>query len=913
MLIIITSCSKTITVGETKCEGRINPSGVSKTPSFNWITESKERDQLQTAYQIIITDKLTLAMKKKGTTWNSGKVVSEQSLHVTYSGDLLEPGKQYYWRVKVWNQEGKSAWSKINKFITALFDSSDWHGAKWIGYEELPDSLYLVPGVHPWKKDVSQLAQNRPVIPYFRKEFKVDKEIESACLFISGLGHYKAYINGKHVSEDVLSPGWTDYEKYCLYNVYDVGRYIESEKNAIGVMVGNGFHNINNERYKKLLITYGNPKLIALLKITYTDGTEKTIITNETWKTAPSPITYSCIYSGENYNANLEQLGWNKSGFDDSSWKNVLLVKPPKGKLEPEITYPVKVYLNIEEDTIHQLATDTFVYDFGQNAAGILRLKIKGKKGQTIRLWPGELLFDDKHVNQNATGSPYFWEYTIKGEGEEFYQPFFTYYGFRYVQIENAVPKGFHNENNVPEIIEIELLHTYSVVPRIGIFYCSNTLFNEINFLILYAIQSNMQSIITDCPHREKLGWLEQTYLMGGSMHYNYDIYNLYKKTVKDISYAQKENGLIPSIAPEYVYFGHGFTDSPEWGSAGIILPWLIYKWYGDKDIIQEAWPTMKKYIEYLGTKAKDYILSYGLGDWYDLGPERPGMAQHTPKGVTATGIYYYDAILMNKMARLMGLEKDADKYKMLAKDIKQAFNQKYYNDTKKIYATGSQTAMAMPLCLGLVPQNDYNMVLQNLIDSINANNKALTAGDIGFHFLIEALTNGGASQLIYEMNNRDDVPGYGYQLKNGATALTESWQALPDVSNNHMMLGHVMEWFYKGLGGIQQSESSIAYKEIVIKPNLINDLDTLICYFDSPYGRIYSGWINNSNRCNQTIFIPVNTQATVYLLSSDIHKITESGSAISEIENIEILGKEGDNILVKVGSGNYSFVISKE
>jgi len=362
-----------------------------------------------------------------------------------------------------------------------------------------------------------------------------------------------------------------------------------------------------------------------------------------------------------------------------------------------------------------------------------------------------------------------------------------------------------------------------------------------------WAIKSNMHSVITDCPHREKLGWLEEDYLMGTSIHYNYDIYSLYRQLVFDLMDAQYPQGFIPDIAPEYIVFADGFLDSPEWGSAGVILPWLLYTWYGDDDILQKAYPMAKKYMDCLESKSADHILSHGLGDWYDYGPRQPGEVQLTPKALTATAIYYYDAALVSKMARLLGYADDAKKYALESARIKEAFNKKFFNKATKVYATGSQTAMAMPLCTGLVDDSDKKAVLQNLVDSITANNKALTAGDIGFHFLVKALDEGGASQLIYEMNNREDVPGYGYQLKKGATALTESWSALANVSNNHLMLGHIMEWFCSGLAGISQEDNSIAFKHIKIRPQPVGDITSAKGSFNSPYGKITTAWKKNS------------------------------------------------------------------
>ncbi|MBN1415257.1 MAG: family 78 glycoside hydrolase catalytic domain [Bacteroidales bacterium] len=896
-----------------KCDYSENPTGVGHIPSFSWELLSDERNQVQTAYQILITENHRNIDKNIGETWNSGKVISDESIHIRTDKLNLRAGTAYYWKVKVWNRNDiESDWSAPAKFVTALFDTADWDNAQWISHENMPDSLMLVPGIQPWGRDVRHMAKKRAVVPLFRTEFNIKKKIQSAYLHISGLGHYKATINGIPVSCDFLSPGWTHYQKTCLYNTYEVTSVLKRGRNALGVIVGNGFYNISNERYRKLLITYGMPKMIAKLQINFADGTSKTVVSDTNWKSAPSPVTYSSIYGGENYDARMEQKRWNKPRFDDTNWNKVFLATHPGGRLTAETTYPVKTMECFDPLKITQTGKDTFLYDFGQNASGIIFFQVNGNKGDTIRLWPGELIHEDGRVDQGATGKPYYYEYILKGDGSETWRPLFTYYGFRYVQVEGAHPAGYESESMKPEIEVMRFLHTYNSAPHTGSFDCSNPLFNKIDTLIRYAIQSNLQSVMTDCPHREKLGWLEQTYLMGGSVQFNYELYHLYRKLVDDIMDSQRKDGLISSIAPEFVVFAGDFTDSPEWGSAIVILPWLFYRWYGDISVMKKAWPAMVSYVKYLDSKANDNILSYGLGDWYDLGPERPGYAQLSPKASTATAIYYFDYKLLSEMATLLYKKEEAIAFHRKAQEIKQAYNKLLFNPETYMYATGSQTAMAIPLSMGLVYEYYHAGVHSNLVDSIVANDKAITAGDIGFHYLIDALTKDGKSQLIYEMNNRDDVPGYGYQIKHGATALTESWQALRGVSNNHLMLGHILEWFYTGLGGIGQEENSGAYKMIIIKPAFIKGLDEVRTRYHTPYGYVKSEWKNTGTALEMHIEIPVNTEATVYLPVTDISRIIEGNRYLKELPKIKILGTEQNQLKVKIGSGNYNFMIIK-
>jgi hypothetical protein len=415
--------------------------------------------------------------------------------------------------------------------------------------------------------------------------------------------------------------------------------------------------------------------------------------------------------------------------------------------------------------------------------------------------------------------------------------------------------------------------------------------------------------VVTDCPHREKLGWLEQTHLMGNSIRYIYDIHNLYNKIIDDMIEAQLDNGLVPDIAPEYVPFNAGFRDSPEWGSACIILPWYMYEWYGDINIIKRAYPMMKRYVAYLSGMADKNILSHGLGDWYDLGPEFPGEAQLTPKKVTATAIYFYDITLLSKMAELTGEKEDAAYYAKLAEEVRISFNNEFLNPETKVYSTGSQTAYSMPLYYRMVDDSIRSAVVSNLLKSINENNNALTAGDIGYRYLLRVLEMEGQSQLIFDMNSRRDVPGYGFQLSKGATALTESWAALKYVSNNHLMLGHLMEWFYSGLGGIRQQQGSVAYRKIIIAPEIAGDLKWAESSINTQHGRISSAWNIEDENLIMKIHIPAGCVALVEIPQPDPEKITESGVKLADSKELNILNTKGDKTMCEISSGDYIFI----
>lgn len=912
-VLLLSGCSTqpetVLSVSEISCTGLENPVGTGMIPDFSWMLTGSHRGQFQSAYQIIVGTDSELLRNNAGIMWDSGKLISQESAWIPYQGSQLETGKAYYWRIRVWDEEGKAShWSKAGKFVTGLFTQKDWSNARWIGYEDIPDSLLLVSGVHGDGDNLGNIALKRTTIPYFRKDFLIEKRIKDAYVFVSGLGQYELYINGEKIGDRFLSPGWTDYRKTCLYNSFNVTENLKRGNNTIGTLVGNGFYNINRERYRKFVDAYGAPKMILKLEINYYDGSKKIIVSDESWKTISSPVTYTSIYGGEDYDARMEQDGWNEPGFKDGSWKNALLVKEPAGLLRPETDWPVKVSDIINSKKIYHIKDNVFVYDFNQNTSGIIKIKITGKKGQEVRFTPGELLDKDSLVTQQASGGPYYYKYTLKGESEEIWMPKFTYYGFRYVQVDGAVPVLSLNPADLPVIKDIQFLHIQNSSPETGSFKCSDNKLNSIYGLIKWSIKSNLVSVATDCPHREKLGWLEQTHLMGNSIKFLYNIHNLYNKIIDDMIDAQLENGLVPDIAPEYVPFVGGFRDSPERGSACIILPWDMYQWYGDKKSITKAYPMMQKYLKYLLSVSDNYIINNGLGDWYDLGPKSPGESQLTPKSLTATSIFFYDARLMSAMARISGTKDDEIYYGNLAESIRKAFNAKFFDSVSKVYSTGSQTSYAMPLYFGMVDNNYRKDVMKNLVKSINDNGKALTSGDIGYRYLLRTLEDAGQSQLIYNMISRTDTPGYLYQISKGATSLTESWAALKSVSNNHMMLGHLMEWFYSGLGGIRMSPASPSYERVIIYPELVGNVTWAETTYKTIHGDISCNWKIVKNNIIMNIKVPVNCTAVVSIPQTNPNFIFENENLIKLVNKVKIIEVSETRTLCEISSGEYNF-----
>lgn len=910
--------AQVFSVSELRCEQSQRPLAVDPAgPRLSWQLNADRRGCLQSAYRILVADSPVALADDNGNVWDSGKVFSDRSVLVPYGGPALQPGKAYCWKVQAWDADGNlSPWSLPASFGTGLMSMQDWNGAKWIAMEPDVDSLKCIEGNTGKWKDGGPVF-DKPVAPYklpqLRREFTATKPVKRAMAYICGLGQFEMFLNGEKVGDHFLDPAWTKFDKEAQYVAFDITGELRDGKNAVGVMLGNGYYHTPHGRYLKLLFSYGAPKMICKLQIEYADGTAQTVVSDDKWRASESPVTFSSIYGGEDYDASAVQPGWAEPGFDDRKWKKAVLTQGAGVKLIPQISEPLKVMERIPTVRRFRAANGNWVYDLGQNASGIVQLTVRAVTPQSIKLIPGELINDDSTVNQRASGAPFYHVYTARGNGSsETWHPQFTYYGFRYVEVEGAVPAGESNPGALPEVIDITGLHTRNSAAQVGTFACSDPLFNKIHTLIDWAVRSNMASVLTDCPHREKLGWLEVTHLMGGSIQYRYDISRLYAKQVNDMRTAQHANGMVPTIAPQYVTFSPDFIDTPEWGSAFVIIPWNLYEWYGDLAPLRDNYERMKRYVDYLGSRADNHIVAYGLGDWYDIGPDRPGYAQLTSNGVTATAIYYQDVKILERAARLLGKEADVRKYAALASDIKRAFNEKFFDKKTLKYDRDSQTANSIALHMDLVEPQYKAVVRQNLIDDIRRRGNALTAGDVGYRYVLRALEENDASEVIYDMNSRYDVPGYGYQLAHGATCLTESWQAYREVSNNHCMLGHLMEWLYSGLGGIRQSPGSAGYKEIVIRPQVVGDIHSAAVSFRSPYGLIRSEWSDSPQQYRQRVEIPANTTALVYLPAVDPAAVSESGVPLGEVPGLSVRERGKDYLAVAVGSGIYDFRVAR-
>jgi alpha-L-rhamnosidase len=871
---------------DLRCESQADPLGIDlRQPRLSWVLESSRRAQRQGAYRVLAASDPTLLAANRGDLWDSGKVDTDQSIHVAYAGKALTSRARCYWKVRVWDRIGKpSEWSAGAMWSMGLLEPGDWQ-ARWISGP---------PGGS---------------LPLLRTAFHVEKPVRRAELILCGLGFHEARINGQPIGDAVLEPGWTNYRKTCFYRVHDVTSRIGAGENVLGVMLGNGMYNVTGGRYTKFTGSFGPPKLIAQLHIEFADGTSTCVATGGSWSVAPGPITFSCIYGGEDYDARREWAGWDRPRFDASGWSAATVTEGPGGRLSSRSAPPIKVMQEFKTARVTQPRPGIYVYDLGQNFSGWPRLAVKGPAGAVVKLRPGELLDSDGLVSQRSSGGPMWFSYTLKGEGTETWHPRFSYYGFRYVQVEGAAPEGAAGvPSDLPRVIELLGQFVHSSAKRAGEIACSNPQIERIHSLITAAMRSNLQSVLTDCPHREKLGWLEVSHLLADSLTFNYDLAAFYTKICADMREAQLENGLVPDIAPEYTVLQRGFRDSPEWGSAYVIIPWVVWRTYGDRRLLEEHFEGMQRYVAYLGSQARDGIVSHGLGDWYDVGPKAPGVSQLTSKGLTATAVYYQDIEILRQAALLLDRADDARAYAKLAVEVRAAFNAQFLHAETNHYDRGSQTASAMPLRLGLVEEPRRPAVLESLVGNIRAGGNRVTAGDVGFSYLVRALTDAERGDVLYDMVCQPDGPGYLDQLKKGATALTEAWDANPRSSQNHCMLGHVDEWFFRGLGGIRNDPAGPGFSKIIIRPQLVGDLAWAKAVYNSVRGRIACSWKREGGKLTIDVTIPANAAATVYVPVEEGSSVTESGKPAAHAEGVRYLRKDGRAAVFEVESGAYHF-----
>lgn len=919
LLFIVTACQPAgrspLAVTHTTVEYLENPQGLDvPNPRFSWMLESPERGAVQSAYQILVSGSKEGAEAGEGEIWNTGKVGSGQSLNIPYGGQPLESGSRYYWRVRVWNQDGNPAsWSETQHFQMGLLNPDDWQ-ARWI---TTPDST------------VSS--------PLFRNEFTIEKEIEAATAFVTGIGYYECYLNGEKVGDHVLDPAMTDFRKRILYETYDVAGHLKEGENTWGLWLGNGAYRLKAEEgrwtWYGMDNQFGTPMGIVQLHIQYRDGSEEVIGSDENWKTDASPITYNNVYGGEDYDARLEQDGWNEVGFDDSSWTRVKIVEKPGVIMDSQVMPPIRVVETIKPAKETNPERGTYLYDLEQNIPGWWRLQVRGERGVEIRirgaetlndelfpgpLEPGDSLSTDKTYHRDVWTT-----YTLKGEGVEMYEPRFFYTGFRYIEVKADQPGRIQSLNVDGRVVHSDL-------GRNGSFRSSDTLLNKIYEAAVWSQRGNLHGYPEDCPHREKGGYNGDGQVIAETSVHDFYMHAFYKKWLNDMRDSQEPDGRIPNTSPTLL---GGYGGGIAWGSAYILLPWWMVQYYEDTGILEEHYESMRKYMNYLRKLASEndevsgeaYIINEFGGYWDSLGEwEAPVHDRTGPVNpLTNTYYWYLDVTTFAGIADMLGRDDDRERYLALADSIEQAFNEKFFIPEKNLYGTEEPDQGYLLFALGgdLVPEEHRQAVLDNLIYDIEVtSNGHLGTGILGTKHLFNVLGEEGREDMIHQVVTKKTFPSWGYWIENGATTLWESWNA--ESSHNHQMFGTVNEYFYKYLGGIRAPTgpgTSAGYRTIVIKPYVPRALTFAEASVETVRGTVASRWERHDDGLRLNVTLPVSSRGQVSIPTLGLDPahlvIAESGRGIwsggqftEGVKGISTGNVDGNYITFEIVSGTYEF-----
>ena len=896
-----------VAVKELRCEYRVNPLGIDVVkPRLSWIMESNQRGQMQRAYQILVADSEEKLKRNEGQLWDSGKVESEQSNQVVYEGQPLVSRMRCYWKVRVWDKDDSpatlgsnqnpplagSAWSEAAMWTVGLLESGDWQ-AKWIGYdaEQLNSD-------NKEKPDPNALVLPPP--PYLRRAFLVGRPIKRAVVYASALGLYELHINGKRVGEDYFTPGWTDYPARVYYQTYEVTDLIKKGGNAIGAILADGWY-AGYLGFGRKREHYGSePRLLVQLEIEYDNGHIQTVVTDKTWKAIYGPLLESDFLMGEIYDARKEMPGWDTSSFDDSAWHTVAVTDKSEGRVQSYPGVTVQKILEIKPKKLTEPEKGVYVFDMGQNFAGWVRLKVSGKAGTKVVLRFAEMLKPDGTIyTENLRAARCTDTYILKGTGKEIWEPQFTFHGFRYVEV-TGYPGG-------PGLDAITGVVVHSDIPVVGSFECSNPMVNQLYSNIVWSQRGNFIEIPTDCPQRdERLGWTGDAQIFVRTATYNMDVAAFFTKWLVDLEDAQSAEGAFPDVAPRKVAMGDG---TAAWGDAGVICPWTIYEVYGDKQVIERHYESMKKWISYLKKNSKDLLRpAKGYGDWVSI-------ASDTPKDVIATAYFAYSTRLVSKVAAVLGKDDDAGKYEELFEQIKNAFNNAYVSEDGRIKGE-TQTCYLLGLYFDLLPEDKRESATQHLIEAIRKKDWHLSTGFVGLSYLVPTLTQTGHLDIAYRLLNNDTFPSWGYSIKNGATTIWERWDGWTEEkgfqtpgmnSFNHYAFGSIGRWLLGTVAGIETDGPG--YKQIIIRPMPGGGMDYAKASYKSIHGKIVSDWRIKGSTFTLNITIPANTTAKVYVPTEDIENVTVGGRPAAKAGAVSLLRREKDRAVFAVGSGQYRFV----
>lgn len=869
-------------------------------PRFSWVVSSGERNQIQKSYQVLVASSPDKLKRNQADCWDSGKIGSAETIQHEYAGKDLVSNQKYFWKVMLWDGNGKEHESPVAHFETAILNFTEWK-ANWIGNgpgtELLPEK-----GFYGSVKDQAGMQdsithQGNSLL--LRNEVVLSKKISSAKVFITGLGYYEFFINGKRVGDHVLSPAKTPYHKYILYDTFDVTEFVMEGTNAFGIHLGNGWYNPYKKWWNQYRMQwFGSKKAIAQIHVVYSDGSAQILKTDQHWKWADGPLTYNCVYDGEVYDANLEKPGWNTAGYNDSDWKAVTVYPPTESRLVSQRMPAIKVNETILPNEIKVSVGGMKVFDMGQNFSGWVRIEVKGNKNTKLKIRFAEDIHTDGTIdatsNEHAKATA---EYIMRGDGPEVYEPAFTFFGFRYVELTS--------ENGPFELIDIQGKVVYSANENTGQFGCGNPLVNKIHKATVWSQKSNMMGYPMDCPQRdERLGWMGDAQVTAEEAMFNFDMPLFYENWLEGIRENQDgKSGDLPIISPQPYMPDQGI----EWSSTYFTLLWHYYTTYGDQRILLRHYPAMKRYMAFLNLISKDFILPTGwIGDW---GSMVKGWKEGQPESVP-TAFYYWNARIMADVAGVLANNADQEYFGKLSANILKKYNKTYLDRETGNYNDGSQMANAFPLYLGMVPEDMKQKVLDNLVNDIVVTHSThLTTGVLGTKYMPEALAKHGRADVAWGIINQKTAPGWN-EMMNKYTTVCEFWTL--KQSKNHVMMGSIDAWFYNHIAGIQPDEKNPAFASFQVKPILLDSLGHGMAEIETMKGKVSSAWERHPGLFTLKLEVPFNTLATVYLPGNKYDVVKEGGKSVTQLEDMEYLGYKDGAHLLKVHSGKYLFSTSK-
>ena len=886
-----------LTVKNLRCEYKADPIGMDVgKPRLSWELENQERSVLETSYEIRVAQSEADLAKGK-LLWDSGRQLSEASVQVEYGGPALESRRIYYWQVRVQDNHGHlSDWSQPAHWEMGLLVATDWK-AKWITPDLLEDETKSNPA------------------PLLRTEFSIDKKVERARLYATAMGLYEMSLNGKRVGDEYFTPGWTSFDFRYQYQTYDVTSSLKNGANCLAAMLGDGWFR-GRVAWDDKRNSYGKKlALLAQLVITYKDGAQQIVGTDDRWKSATGAVLESDIYNGETYDARLEQPGWNEAGFDHKNWRSVTVLPPPKAKLVAPAGPPVKAMEQITPVKVLKTPGGDTVLDMGQNMVGWIHFRLSAPAGTVITLRHAEVL--DKTGNfytANLRSAKQTIRYTAKGQGTETFQPHFTFQGFRYVSV-----RGWPGEVNPGDFTGMVV---HSAMSRTGTFETSNPLLNQLQHNIVWGQKGNFLDVPTDCPQRdERLGWTGDAQVFASTASFNHDTAAFYTKWLSDVALDQEDDGAVPFVIPNVLSHQTrmGSAASAGWADVAVIVPWVVYQSYGDKRILEEQYPSMKAWVEYMRRQAGEkYIWKNGFsfGDWLAFATtnaDYPGAT--TDKDLLQTAYFARSTALLAKTSYVLGKKEEAAEYATLEEKIVSAFQKEFVTPNGRL-SSNTQTAYALALEFDLLPQEQRPAAAARLAEDINKFGH-LTTGFLGTPVLCRALSDYGYLDLAYMLLNRTEYPSWLYPVMKDATTIWERWDGIkPDGSFqdpgmnsfNHYAYGAIGEWMYRVVAGIELDEGHPGYKHISIQPQPGGGLTFANASVESMYGRIASGWKIADHKFTLNIQVPPNTTATVRLPKTRLPQVTEGQKPLTNRADISSARQVGDAVLVDVGSGQYVF-----